>query len=158
MLPESIEPRLAHTLNRCGSCVRKIGLRSGGGPSPHAHALSVKYPNAGRELGWQWVFPSKRFSEDPRSIGDSGGPVLRRHHVAPDILQKAVKAAAQRAGIRKPVNCHGLRHSFATHFSENGADIRSVHELLGHASIDTTMISLHVAKVRGVAGVRSPLD
>jgi site-specific recombinase XerD len=75
-----------------------------------------------------------------------------------ETLQKAVKAAAQRAGLRKPVNCHALRHSFATHLLENGADIRSVQELLGHASLETTMIYTHVAKLRGVAGVKSPLD
>jgi site-specific recombinase XerD len=68
------------------------------------------------------------------------------------------KAAAQRAALRKPVNCHGLRHSFATHFLKNGADIRSVQELLGHPSLETTMIYTHMAKLRGVAGVKSPLD
>ena len=79
-------------------------------------------------------------------------PVVRRHHVVGETLQKAVKAAARRAGLHKPVNCHALRHSFAMHLLENGADIRSVQELLGHASVETTMIYTHVAKLRG------PLD
>jgi integron integrase len=122
------------------------------------HALSVKYSNAGREWGWQWVFPSRKPSEDPRENGADGRPVLRRHHVVAETLQKAIKVAATRAGLAKPVNCHALRHSFATHLLESGSDIRTVQELLGHNSVETTMIYTHVAKVRGVAGVRSPLD
>jgi integrase len=114
-------------------------------------ALAVKYPNANREWGWQWVFPAKGLSEDPRSH------VVRRHHVSESSLQRAVRAAAQLAGIAKPVTCHTFRHSFATHLLEAGYDIRTVQELLGHADVKTTMIYTHVLN-RGGLAVRSPLD
>jgi integron integrase len=157
MLPESLEGSLRSHLERV-RILHEEDISAGVAGVYLPHALSVKYPNAGRELGWQWVFPSKRLSEDPRSLDESGKPVVRRHHVVGETLQKAVKAAARRAGLHKPVNCHALRHTFATHLLENGADIRSVQELLGHASVETTMIYTHVAKLRGVAGVKSPLD
>jgi integron integrase len=114
-------------------------------------ALDRKYPNAGREWGWQWVFPAKGLSVDPRSAR------LRRHHVSDSTLHKMVKVAAQRAGITKPVSAHTLRHSFATHLLEAGTDIRTVQELLGHASVETTQIYTHVMQKPGL-GVRSPLD
>lgn len=114
-------------------------------------ALARKYPDAGKEWGWQWVFPAKGLSVDPRS-GRS-----RRHHVHDNTLHKAVKVAAQRAGIAKPMSCHTLRHSFATHLLEGGADIRTVQELLGHSSVETTQIYTHVMQSPGI-GVRSPLD
>jgi integron integrase len=114
-------------------------------------ALDRKYPNAGKEWGWQWVFPAKTMSVDPRS-GRS-----RRHHVSDNTLHKAVKLAAQRAGIAKPVSAHTLRHSFATHLLENGVDIRTVQDLLGHESVETTQIYTHVMQKPGL-GVRSPLD
>ena len=109
MLPESLEASLRSHLERVRMHEEDISGGVAGVYLPHA--LSVKYPNAGRELGWQWVFPSKRLSEDPRSVGEDGKPVVRRHHLVSETLQKAVKAAAQRAGFRKPVNCHALRHS-----------------------------------------------
>jgi integron integrase len=114
-------------------------------------ALDRKYPNAGKEWGWQWVFPAKGISVDPRS-GRS-----RRHHVSDNMLHKAVKLAAQRAGIAKSVSAHTLRHSFATHLLEAGTDIRTVQDLLGHASVETTQIYTHVMQKPGI-GVRSPLD
>lgn len=114
-------------------------------------ALEQKWPNAGKEWGWQWVFPARKLSVDPRS-GKS-----RRHHLSDNALHQAVKLAARRAGLAKPVSCHTLRHSFATHLLEAGTDIRTVQELLGHSSVETTQIYTHVMTTPGM-GVRSPLD
>jgi integron integrase len=114
-------------------------------------ALARKYPKAGTEWCWQWLFPSARLSVDPRS------KTVRRHHAADAPLQRAFKGAVEAAGIAKPASIHTLRHSFATHLLEKGYDIRTVQELLGHASVQTTMIYTHVAK-KNILGVRSPLD
>ncbi len=114
-------------------------------------ALERKYPHANREWIWQYVFPAFKLSRDPRS------GVIRRHHIHESGLQKAVRRAAQQAGIPKRVSPHTFRHSFATHLLENGYDIRTVQELLGHKDVKTTMIYTHVLN-RGGLAVRSPLD
>ena len=114
-------------------------------------ALERKYPNAAKEAIWQYVFPSVRISKDPRSNK------FRRHHINERGLQKRVKKASGLAGIDKKVNCHSLRHSFATHLLESGYDIRTVQELLGHSDVSTTMIYTHVLN-KGGMGVVSPID
>jgi integron integrase len=114
-------------------------------------ALEKKYPNAGKEWGWFWLFPSGTLSLDPRT------GIVRRHHIHPASLQREFKNALQKAGITKQASVHTLRHSFATHLLEKGYDIRTIQELLGHKFLQTTMIYTHVAK-KNVLGVRSPLD
>nr|WP_281388100.1 integron integrase [Puniceicoccus vermicola] len=114
-------------------------------------ALARRHSGAGRDWRWQWLWPSREISKDPRS------GVLRRHHVLDRVYQAAVSAAGKRAGLNKRVTSHTLRHSFATHLLEAGTDIRTVQDLLGHKSVETTQIYLHVMQKPG-AGVRSPLD
>jgi integron integrase len=114
-------------------------------------ALERKYPRASRQWGWYWVFPAARRGPDPRD-----GRV-KRHHLHPSVLQRAVSAAAAQAGVTRPVSPHTFRHAFATHLLEDGYDIRTVQELLGHESVETTMVYTHVLN-RGGRGVRSPLD
>lgn len=115
------------------------------------HALDRKYPNASKEWGWQYVFPSSALSKDPR------GTAIRRHHIDPSVINKAIKAAVREAGIVKKVSAHTLRHSFATHLLQRGNDIRTIQALLGHNDVATTMIYTHVLQ-QGGQGVPSPLD
>jgi len=114
-------------------------------------ALDRKYPGAATEWGWQWVFPQKNRWTDRRT-GRQG-----RHHVDESILQRAVRQAVLRAGLGKRASCHTFRHSFATHLLEDGYDIRTVQELLGHKDVQTTMVYTHVLN-RGPSAVQSPVD
>jgi integron integrase len=150
ILPDSLINPLQEHLSRV-QMLHQQDLADGYGAVYLPFALERKYPNANREWGWQYVFPAKRRSKDPRT------GVTRRHHIHESTLQKAVRKAARLAGITKPINCHTFRHSFATHLLESGYDIRTVQELLGHKDVRTTMIYTHVLN-RGAMAVRSPLD
>ncbi|MBE9171303.1 integron integrase [Pleurocapsales cyanobacterium LEGE 06147] len=150
MLPSlTIEP-LKIQLEKA-KVLHHLDLNEGYGTVYLPYALERKYKNANREWAWQFVFPANNRSKDPRS------GVIRRHHIYPDSLQRAVKSAIRQAGITKHASCHTFRHSFATHLLEDGYDIRTVQELLGHKDVRTTIIYTHVLN-RGGRGVRSPLD
>ena len=131
--------------------LHEADLRAGLGAVWLPEGLARKYPNAAREWGWQWVFAAKSIAVDPADGS------RRRHHLKEDTVQRTVKSAALRANLAKTVTPHTLRHSFATHLLENGTDIRTVQDLLGHKDVSTTQIYTHVMQKPGL-GVRSPLD
>ncbi len=150
LLPKIVLPVLQQHLEK----VRRIhrqDLHLGFGSVYLPHALDRKYPAAAKAWAWQYVFPAAKRSTDPRS------GAVRRHHVGGQSLQRAVKRAIHAAGIDKQASCHTLRHSFATHLLEDGYDIRTVQELLGHKDVNTTMIYTHVLN-SGARAVISPAD
>jgi integron integrase len=150
LLPETLIEPLQFQL-KTTQLIHQKDLKEGYGETLLPFALSKKYPNGGKEWVWQYVFPASQRSTDPES------GVVRRHHLHPSAVQKAVRRAAQKAGLDKRVTPHTFRHSFATHLLEAGYDIRTVQELLGHKDVKTTMIYTHVLN-RGPKAVRSPLD
>jgi integron integrase len=149
-LPASMIPLLQNQLQRVKG-FHEQDLAAGHGAVYLPYALERKYPGAARDWSWQYLFPAREVSTDPRS------GVVRRHHVDPAVVNKAIKAAARRTGLTKVISAHSFRHSFATHLLQRGTDIRTIQELLGHSDIATTMIYTHVIQ-QGGQGVPSPLD
>ena len=150
MLPVAVRDSLRKHLERV-KALHERDLAAGGGEVVLPEALIRKAPSWSRDFGWQWVFPASRRYVEP------GTGIVRRHHLHETVVQRAFRRAVLASGVTKRATCHTLRHSFATHLLEDGYDIRTVQELLGHTDVSTTMIYTHVLN-RGGRGVRSPLD
>jgi integron integrase len=150
VLPESLIAPLEIRIARLRH-LHDAAVEAGFGGVELPHALHRKYPQAHLDFGWQYVFPAALPSRDPRT------GAWRRHHLHEQSMQRVMRDAVRKAGLLKPASCHTLRHCFATHMLESGSDIRTVQELLGHASVKTTQIYTHVLN-RGGLAARSPLD
>lgn len=150
MLPDAVQTELEKHLEKIKRLHEKA-LNEGYGSVYLPNALAKKYPNAEYDWRWQYVFPTSKSSADPHS------GTARRNHIHESTLQKAVRKAVKETGIQKHATCHTFRHSFATHLLEDGYDIRTVQELLGHKNVQTTMIYTHVLN-KGGRGVKSPID
>jgi len=150
LLPQKCIPQIQLQIEKIAA-LHKKDLAKGYGRTLLPKALSAKYPNENKELRWQYLFPSTMISEDPRSR------LKHRYHLSNRYVQKKLKEAAKKAGLSKKISCHTLRHSFATHLLQNGYDIRTVQELLGHKNLKTTMIYTHVLN-KGGNYIKSPVD
>jgi len=150
ILPDGLMSDLQDQLTRV-KVLHDKDLAEGHGAVYMPDLMAKKYPKAAKEFAWQYVFPARKTSLDPRSN------IVRRHHVGPSILEKAIRRAVVEAGINKGVTTHTFRHSFATHLLQSGTDIRTIQSLLGHTSLETTMVYTHILK-QGGFGVKSPLD
>jgi integron integrase len=148
--PSSAIPLFQNHLSRV-KIIHEEDLAMGYGEVHMPYALARKYPHAAKQWGWQYVFPARNLSVDPLS------GIMRRHHVDPSMVNKAIKTAAQKAGLTKRISAHTFRHSFATHLLQRGTDIRTIQALLGHADVSTTMIYTHILQ-QGGQRVLSPLD
>lgn len=148
--PVSVIPLLENHLVKI-KVMHEQDVAQGHGEVYLPYALIRKYPKAGKEWGWQYMFPARDLSSDPLT------GMVRRHHVDPSVINKAIKTATRRAGLTKQISAHTFRHSFATHLLQRGTDIRTIQALLGHNDVSTTMIYTHILQ-QGGQGVPSPLD